>query len=134
MFSPSTDVHSHSSNIPNTNTDYGPLSLGTPPQFLHGNAAQPLRALEYPLVEQPQNIHPLPAANLSLHDWQQSAPLPQGSLAPHPQSQARVESSLAGVSLCGNTLSGPPPEAATTSSRRELVDESAPQITDLPPR
>jgi hypothetical protein len=79
-------------------------------------------------------MHLFPAANFSLHNWQQSTSLPQSSLGPHPQSQARVEPGPVGGSLRGNTLSGPLPGDATTSFRRELVDESAPEVANLPPR
>ena len=133
-FSTSIDVPSYSSNIPGilfTDTYYDPLSLGTPSQqFQHGNASQPSGTLEYPYVEQPQDIH---ATNHSPHDWQQSTSLPQRELGPHPQSQAWVESGLVDVSL-EDTLFGPPPEVATTNLLRDLVDESAPQVTNLPPR
>jgi len=132
-FSTSIDVHPYSSNIPGipfTDTYYDPLSLGTPSQqFQHENASQPSGTLEYPYVEQPQDIH---ATNLSLHDWQ-STSLPQRGLGPHSQSQAWVESGLGDVSL-EDTLFGPPPEAATTSFLRDLVDESALQVTNLLPR
>ena len=131
-FSTSIDVHSYSSNIPHTNIYYDPLSLGTPlQQFLHGNTSRPLGTLEYPYVDQPQTLCPVPATNTSLQDCQPSNSHPHDSLGPNPQSQERAESGLLSVSFCANTSTGPPPVAATANLRR---DESEPQTTTLPSR
>ena len=134
-YNPSVDMHSCSSdisNIPHTNIYSGPLSLGTPlQQFSRGNTLLPLGTLEYPDVEQPQALQPVPATNTSLHDWPPSTSRPHSRLGPHPQSQERAESGLLGVSFCANTSFGPPLAAAATNLRR---DESEPQATTLPSR
>ena len=138
IFSTSTYVHSYSSNIPDIphrKEANLPLIFRTPlVQYQRGNASQPLETLEYSYIGQPQTIHPFPTTNISPHDWHQSASLPQDNLVPHPQSRARGKSHTLGVSHHAITSFGQPPETATMSFRREAVDKSGSQVTNLPPR
>ena len=60
--------------------------------------------------------------------------LPQDSLYPHPQSQKWIEGVHLESLLPTSTFSCPPPEAVTTSLRRESIDEPELQVTSLPPR
>ena len=109
-------MHSYSSvipNLPHTNTQYNLLSLG--------DAPQDLSTWEYPYVGQP--LFPYTAHNTSLDNPQQSTTLLQSSLGPHPQSQERIELGPIYPPLPENNSFGPPAEAATTSRRREPVDE-----------
>ena len=129
------DYSSSTPDLPHRKISNFPLNFGTSQhQFQRGNASQPLGTLKYPYIGQPQTTHPFPATNISLHDWQQSASLPQDSLGPHPQSQARVKSRTLGVPRHASTLLGQPPVAATMTLRREAIDKSGSQVTSLPPR
>ena len=121
--------------IPHSETFHEPLNLGTlPHQIQCGNPLRPLGTSEYPYVNQPQTIHPLPATSVSLNNWQQSASLPRNSLGSHPRSQERTELVILDSFLGASTSSGLPREAATASLRQELVDESALQVTNIPPK
>ena len=138
IFSTSSNVRFYCSNIPNvthTNVHYDLLSNRPPSQqFQQGIASQHLGTLGYPYFGQPQTIYPMPAHNISLDDPQQSTSFPQSGLGPHPQSQELIELGLSYPPVPANTSLGLPAEAATTSHRREPVDESEPQVTNQPPR
>ena len=122
--------------MPYSNTFPELPNLGTLPQQIHGNTLPlpPLGTSENLYAWQPQTIYPFPATSFSLNDWQQSTSLPQNSLVPHPQSQQWTESALLDSLLLSSTSSGLPPEAETASLRRECVDRSEIQDTDLPPK
>ena len=136
--STSVDVRSCSSDIPNvphTNLHYDPLSLGNPSQQCQrGNSSQHLGTLEAPYFGQLQHAYPFPAHNISLGYPQRGTSLPQSSLGPHPHFQELTGLDLLYPPFPANALLGPPAEAATTSRRREPVDESEPQVTNRPPR
>ena len=137
-FSTSTNVHSYSSDMPNVLrskiSDF-PLNFGTlPKQIQRRDASQPLGTLEHPNVGQSQTIYPFPTTKISLQGWQQSASLPQDSLGPHPQSQARVKSNPLGTVLRKNTSFRQPPEFATMRLRCEVVHKSWSRVTSSPPR
>jgi|SRR5258706_16341311 len=80
-FSTSIYAHSYSSDMPNIlhpKVSNFPLNFGTPPQQIQrGNASQPSETVVYSYIVQPQTVYRFQTTNISLHDWQQIASLPQ---------------------------------------------------------
>ena len=136
-FSTSNYMHSYSSDMPNIlrpKISNRLPNFGTPPQRIQrGNAWQPVGPFEFPYGGLPETILPFPTTNISLHDWQQSASLPQDSLGPHPQSRVRVESDPLRISPLINIVLGQSPEAGPLNIR-EVVDASGRRLTMLPPK
>lgn len=134
-FSTSMGVHSFSSVMPGTpHTDmhYDPFCLDTPSQLFQSQLLGILP--QFPSVEQPPAIYPLPVTGSSLSTRQHGTSLPRGGLGLHPQSQEWIDLTLRDALLFPSTSSGPPPEAATANLHRESVDESGPQVPSLLPK
>ena len=138
ILSTSSNVQFYSNSIPNvvhTNVHYDLLGNRPPSKrFQHGIASQHLGTSGHPYFGRPQTTYPIPAHNISHDDPQQSTSFPQSGLGPHPQSQELIELGLLYPPTPAKTSFGLPAEAATTSHRREPVDESELQVTNRTPR
>ena len=138
IFLASIDMHSYSSNtsnVPHTNIHYDPLSLSNPSQqSQRDSSSQHIGTLEAPYFGPLQHTYPFPAHKISLGYPQRGTSLPKSSLGPHPHSQELIRLDLLYPPFPANTSLGPPAEDATTSRRREPVDESERQVTNRPPR
>lgn len=137
-FSTATCVLFYSSDIPSIlhpKFSDSPLNFRTlPQQIQRGNASQHSGTLEYPYVGQHQIIYPSQITKTFFHGRRQSASLPQDSLGPHPQSQARVKSKPLGYVFRKNISFRRPPKAVTMRPRRGVVHKSWSRVTSLPLR
>lgn len=141
-FSTSTYIYYYFSDVSNTlesqinalHSKIFPLNFGIPSQQIQrDNASQHLGTFQYPYSGLMQTIYPFPTTNISLHDWQQSASLPQDSLGLHPQYRVRVESPPLHFSPLVHIVPGQSAEAGPLNIR-EVVDASGRRLTMLPPK